>query len=280
VAAGWSRQEVEATVARYFDMLAAELAQRPYSKVKTRRQLQPLLDGRSEQSIEFKFCNISAVLIELGFPFISGYKPRWNYQGLLFDVVSQRLALNRELLQLAERDVEQPVVVPSVDDILRAWTSPPARRHEETRIKEQRRPYIPLPVNYLEREARNREIGLAGEVFVINFEQARLVRDGREDLASSVEHVARTKGDGEGFDVLSFEKSGTERLIEVKTTKYGKEAPFYVSRNEVNVSKEQAGRYFLYRVFEFRRSPKLFGLKGALSATCMLDPASYVARVA
>jgi len=280
MAEGWSRQEVEATVASYFDMLAAELAGRSYSKAEHRRRLQPLLAGRSEQSIEFKFCNISAVLIELGFPFITGYKRRSNYQGLLLDVVSQRLAVSRDLLTLAAQDVDRMVSVPSGDDMLRSWADPPDSRKKAPGIEEPRRPYITLPVNYLEREARNRVLGEAGEIFVVNLEQARLIRDGREDLASRIEHVAKTKGDGEGFDVLSFERSCAERLIEVKTTKYGKEAPFYVSRNELVVSEEQAKQYHLYRVFEFRQSPKLFSLKGALSKTCLLDAASYVARVA
>ena len=280
MAATWTRREVEATVSVYFEMLAAELADVPYSKAEARRKLKPLLNNRSDGSIEFKFCNVSAVLIELGFPYISGYKPRWNYQGLLFDVVAERLGANTELQFLAASDVDSPIAVPSADDILAAWTDPPRRRGSEKKVSIPKRAYIRPPVNYLEREARNREIGLAGEEFVINFEQARLLKSGRKDLANQVEHIARTKGDGAGFDVLSFEKSGMERLIEVKTTKYGKEAPFYVSRNEVVVSREQAERYHLYRVFEFRREPKLFGLKGALDTTCMLDPASYVARVA
>ena len=32
------------------------------------------------------------------------------------------------------------------------------------------------------------------------------------------EHIAKTKGDSEGFDVLSFDCNGVERLIEVKTS--------------------------------------------------------------
>ena len=71
---------------------------------------------------------------------------------------------------------------------------------------------------------------------MINFERARLIRAGKERLAASIEHVARVRGDGDGFDVLSFEESGKERLIEVKTTKYGQDTPFFVSRNELAVS--------------------------------------------
>lgn len=84
----WSREEVEATVADYLAMLASELAGVHYNKAAQRRELAKLLDNRSEQAIEFKHANISAVLIDLGFPYIPGYKPRSNYQQLLYEVVS------------------------------------------------------------------------------------------------------------------------------------------------------------------------------------------------
>lgn len=42
-----------------------------------------MLNGRSPGAIEFKHANISAILIEIGFPYLDGYKPRGNYQELL-----------------------------------------------------------------------------------------------------------------------------------------------------------------------------------------------------
>jgi hypothetical protein len=276
----WSRVEVEATVADYFAMLGAQLSGMAYSKSAHRRNLLPLLDGRSEQSIEFKHANISAVLIDLGFPYISGYKPRSNYQGLLYQLVAERLASDEALLALAAVDAERPVAVPSVDEILRVLTEPPKPTLSTHRAAKPEARYAALPINYLEREARNRRLGDAGEEFVIKFERARLISMRRESLASRIEHVAKVRGDAEGFDILSFESSGAERLIEVKTTKYGRETPFFVSRNELRVSQDRADRYHLYRVFAFRETPRLFMLAGALSATCVLDPATYVASVA
>ena len=282
---GWSRQEVEATIADYFAMLAKELAGHAYNKAEHRRHLQPLLDNRTEQSIEFKHANISAVLIELGFPYIPGYKPRSNYQALLFEAVWERLAGQEQLLKLAAEDVERSIVVPTVDDILKALTDPPKPAVSNRQVGEPTvRPYATarprLAVNYLEREARNNALGRAGEEFVINFEQARLIKAHQQRLASQIVHIARDRGDGEGYDVLSYEESGVERLIEVKTTKYGRETPFFVSSNEVGVSQKRAKHYHLYRLFEFRNDPRLFMLHGALSDTCSLDPTSYFARVA
>ena len=95
------------------------------------------------------------------------------------------------------------------------------------------------------REARNRSLGAAGEAFVLIYERARLIKLGKEDLAEKIEHTSKDRGDGAGFDILSFEETGAERLIEVKTTKYGRETPFFVSRNELAVSKETEDRYHL-----------------------------------
>ncbi len=276
----WTTEEVEAIVADYFAMLAAEVTGKPYSKADHRRRLLSLLRRRSEQSIEFKHANISAVLIELGFPYIPGYKPRSNYQHLLREIVSERLISNSELLRLAAADIERPIEVPEVGDILQALTIPPSPVVRGHRAAERKSAYLPTPFNYLEREARNRALGTAGEEFVVNFERARLIKLGCESLASKIEHVARTRGDSEGFDILSYEKSGVERLIEVKTTKYGPYTPFFVSRNEVQVSKSRAKQYHLYRIFAFRSDPQLFALRGALSSTCDLDPTAYIATVA
>ncbi len=113
----------------------------------------------------------------------------------------------------------------------------------------------------------------------MNFERARLLHAGRESLAAKIEHTSKVRGDGDGFDILSFEESGRERLIEVKTTKYGQETPFFVSRNELVVSEARADFYHLYRLFEFRDAPRIFTLNGALSTTCRLAASTYMASV-
>lgn len=129
--------------------------------------------------------------------------------------------------------------------------------------------------DYLEREAQNRSLGLAGEEFVVQFEHWRLVGMGHHRLADRVEHVSVSKGDGLGYDVLSFESDGKERLIEVKTTTFGRDTPFFVSRGELTLSQGAQDQFHLYRLFEFRKSPRLFDLPGSLDQHCLLDPVTY-----
>ena len=275
----WSRIEVEAIVADYFDMLASELAKVPYNKTAHRDRLAAKLAGRSKGSIEFKHCNISAILIDLRFPYIAGYKPRSNYQAVLFDVVAERLAGNKVLQSLAEADVESLIVAPEVSDILKVLTEPPERSNAPRAVSEAVTRRTPFFVDYLEREARNRSLGSAGEDFVIEFERARLIHAGQERLAHRIVHTSRVHGDAEGFDILSYEDTGAERLIEVKTTKYGAQTPFFASSNEVAVSAARSHLYCIYRLFQFQTAPRMFTLRGAISETCELSASTYMARV-
>ena len=132
--------------------------------------------------------------------------------------------------------------------------------------------------DYLEQEARNASLGLAGEEFVVGYERWRLTSIGKDKLADKVEHVAVTQGDGLGFDVLSFDASGGDRFIEVKTTSFGKETPFFITRSEVDLSRSKSDAFYVYRLFEFRKNPQLFSLHGAVDSHCNLDPVTFQAK--
>lgn len=278
---GWSRAEVEATVADYFGMLTMELTGQSYSKTEHRRRLQRALNNRSEPAIELKHQNISAILIELHCPWISGYKPRKNYQSLLFDVVEDRLKHHSLFDQAAQTAVQTPAVVPSLPAFDGIVVEPPALRRE---AREERADYqaraarTPVKRDYIEQEARNASLGLAGEEFVVEYERWRLISHGKEKLAERIEHVSATQGDGLGFDILSFDVTGRDRLIEVKTTSFGKETPFFITRTEVNLSRTKSDVFHLYRVFDFRKKPHLFSLHGPVDSHCNLDPVTYQAR--
>ncbi len=114
---------------------------------------------------------------------------------------------------------------------------------------------------------------------MLDLEHRRLWEAGARHLAERIEHVSKTKGDGLGYDIASFEPDGTERLIEVKTTGFGAMNPFFASKREVLVSDERAAHFRLYRVFKFREKPKVFVLSGSLKANCVLEPVGYRATL-
>ncbi|WP_298208827.1 DUF3883 domain-containing protein [Acidovorax sp.] len=270
----WSRIEVEAVVADYLKMLSLELAGQVYSKAAHRRVLLEKLNGRSAGSVEFKHGNISAVLIALGCPYIRGYQPRVNYQRLLYEVVEQQVDRSSALDSLALAAAQQPAVPPEVVDFLKVETEAPTQRHSVSEASPQ---YAGTPIkrDYLAIESRNISLGQAGEEFVFRYEQWQLTRMGKSDLADRIEHVSQTKGDGLGYDILSFDTNGRERFIEVKTTAFGKETPFFISKNELHFSREAGADFTLCRLFAFRQTPQLFSLKGALDQHCDLAPVTY-----
>lgn len=271
----WLPDEVELIVADYLDMLLQELAGQPYNKSAHRRQLRHRLPARSDGSIEFKHANVSAVMLELGYPYISGYQPRSNFQrDELFEVVQRQVRRRRQLDDLTLSAVERPAVAAEHADFARVLSRAP---RVELEVRESGPAYLRAPVkrDYFEREAQNRSLGEAGELFALNFERWRLVQHGAGQLAEMVRHVSVEEGDGLGYDIRSFESDGRERFIEVKTTSFGERTPFYVSANEARFARDHQDRFRLYRLFDFRSAPRLFELSGAIEQHCLLDAATF-----
>ena len=270
----WSQEEVAATVASYLSMLRQEYAGQAYSKTEHRRALMKLLQDRTDASVEMKHRNISQVMIELSFLPIRGYKPLSNYQGVLVDEVLSQVQRDASLDLAAASSVALDAVKPMILDFTgRVVEAPkPTRRISDSGVISR---FAPVRRDYIEREARNRSLGLAGELFVLDYESRRLHSLGKKKLSERVDHVSRTKGDGLGYDILSFDESGKESYIEVKTTSSSSLTPFFISANELRFSKQYDRQFRLARVFDFRDVPKMFFVDGSVDAAFILDPVSY-----
>ena len=59
-----------------------------------------------------------------------------------------------------------------------------------------------------------------------------------------------------GYDILSYMPSGEKKFIEVKTSTGRVEAPFYISANELEFSKQHSQNYYLYRVFGLKQKER------------------------
>jgi hypothetical protein len=276
----WSRDEVEATVGDYFAMLRNELAGLRVNKAEHNERLRRLLRNRSKGSVEFKHANVSAILTLHGYPYIEGYKPRFNFQALLEQAVLEYLEVHRDFFDLlVTGPVLSPTTAPNPEafDVSGLVVSPPeAMRIPQTMWT----PNARLGrLDFVARDAANRELGRRGEEFVLEFERKRLQDGGRRDLIPRVEWTSQTRGDGAGYDVRSFNTDGSTRLIEVKTTGLGKYFPFNVTVNEVRCSQARADEFHLYRVFSFGPDARLYMLPGELSKSCHLDPTQYRAFV-
>jgi Domain of unknown function (DUF3883) len=270
----WSEAEVAATVRSYLDMLRLEVSGQPYNKSQYRKALLPLLANRSESAIEFKHQNISAVLMKLGLRPIRGYQPAQNYQQSLVPEVQRQLASSPSIIEIVLAEALQvPQASPSGTLDFNSSSVPSIILPEASNSMSAQ---IGRP-DYAAIEARNRALGLAGELAVADLEYRRLVKAGKGSLARKIDHVSRSRGDGDGYDILSFEESGKEKLIEVKTTRSRAETPFFVTINELKVSREQSDFYQLVRVFNFGHAPAWFRLRGSLAASCVLESNGFTA---
>lgn len=266
----WDDAELDAIVADYFDMLAAEFGGRAYVKSHHSKALMEKI-GRTHRSVEFKHQNISAVLDELGMPWIEGYKPKRNYQNAIFDAIDRYLTTSGDRVAEAAatlaRTATPPIFVPA---LLLA-----ERLERPPRLEQLVRKFDPV-----ERDFRNRQLGKAGEVFVVATERTRLVQAGREDLADKVRWTADVDGDGAGYDVRSFDAKGEERLIEVKTTNGGARTPFFLTRNEHEVSEARSDVWRLYRVHLFAQRPSIYTIEPPLAHALHLRAEAWRASFA
>src|SRR5665213_916051 len=111
-----------------------------------------VLIGRSHRSVEFKHQNISAVLQELGLPWIPGYVPKNNYQNAIFDAIDRFLSSNDSVFEIAPK---LPLTIPPASEV---FVPSPVRSVDE--------PHLPLRLQRLvrkfdpvERDHRNRTLG-------------------------------------------------------------------------------------------------------------------------
>lgn len=279
--APWTALENDAIVADYLEMLELELTGRTFNKAAHNRAIQQRT-GRSKGSVEFKHCNISALMKEFGLPIIDGYKPRSNAQDALRETIQRHVSQRASIALTVQAVAESPVQAFTKSLVSSTEEVRPPIKDKSDRVYERPNPSPIVPLigfDYSARDAANRSLGLRGEELILAIEHKRLWEAGYRNLAERVEHVSASRGDGLGYDIHSYEESGADRLIEVKTTKFGLHTPFFVSANEERVSGEMRSAYKLFRVFRFGPLPKFFVLHGRLSEACQLTATSYRAEV-
>ena len=262
----WQDDELDAIVTDYFAMLDADLAGSAYVKSKHNAALMHKI-GRTHRSVEFKHQNISAVLDELGMPWIPGYKPKRNYQNAIFDAIDRYLSRHPAALAPAQNLPNIPAHSTEI------FVPAPVLTSNEPipdRLLRLIRKFDPV-----ERDHQNRSLGKAGEAFVVDLEKRKLADADRLDLAGKVRWIACEDGDGAGYDVLSYNPNGQERLIEVKTTNGSARTPFFITRNECEIAIDRSADWLIYRVHLFAREPRIFTIKPPLENIVKLSPETW-----
>ena len=136
-------------------------------------------------------------------------------------------------------------------------------------------------IDYIKKAAHDLLTGLEGEQLVIEYEKEKLINLGYEYLANKVKWIAN-QTDVAGYDILSYEIDNNQNIkeiyIEVKTSTSKIDSVFYVSANELSVSKEKGDQYRLFRIFDILSfNPKYYIAGGKLEENFILDPVTFAA---
>lgn len=134
--------------------------------------------------------------------------------------------------------------------------------------------------DYIRKAKEDHITGLKGEEIALNIERKR-VEEMDLDPDIYVKYVADIS-DTFGYDIESVDyvNGKLEKIfIEVKATRDIKDTTFYVSRNELNVSKEKELNYQIFRIYDVTsQTPKYYRSNGRIDENFYLDPISYSAR--
>ena len=134
--------------------------------------------------------------------------------------------------------------------------------------------------NNPETDKKLKDIGNKGEQYIIEYEIERLTQANKVELADKIKHISLVN-DAAGYDILSFNEDGSERFIEVKTTKGPIGTDFFISPGEIKFSKANK-EYYIYRVFEFlseKMTGKIYIKKGDVEINFNLTPLQFKASL-
>ncbi len=190
----------------------------------------------------------------------------WDFPSDIAEVVGL------EIQTISKESEEQPALG---RDVLQETKPPPRNRRHGNETKRFR---IRKASDRSGDENRNKELGLAGELLAVGHEKQTLIDDGRSDLVNKVIHVSQIEGGGAGYDIKSFTSDGKVKYIEVKTTEGPIDVPFQITSNEVEFSRQHAEYYYLYRVYEYRKSAnsaRFYSIVGSIEDSFTLLPVSF-----
>ena len=178
----------------------------------------------------------------------------------------------RKMVSVYRALVESPMS-PSVADLLEESAEPPKVDDLTPSVT----PFVPRPKpkksgdgcagGNRRRSKQSQKVGKAGEQAVFAYEKKKLIEAGQEKLAAKVVWEDE-KGNYPGWDISSFDESGSPICIEVKSTTGNAITNVELTANEWSAAQKEGKRYKIYVVTQaLKSSPKIEVLE---------DPSAYV----
>lgn len=201
-------------------------------------------------------------------PFTSITDYNWDtFIELTQNYLHEYAPLIDELENLITREVPN---IPEKEYVL-TKTPPPTNTNSRANAK---RKFKGKKTDWSKKHSTSMKLGSAGEELVKRYEKRKLEALDLHEKALLVQK----KLDGEGYDLLSFDKEENELHIEIKTTTNGLSEPFYMSLNEVAYFKEYPENYYLYRLYNYNpvtKSANFYILKAEELMKQDFNPTNY-----
>ena len=184
---------------------------------------------------------------------------------------------NDELLNTASIDYEdyltlkstEPFIIPLIADLDQIQK----KKYRDKKANQ-------MSLTFINKEAKevqalkNKEIGDLGEEYILEYEK-RFLSD--QNISYLPIHISK-EFDGYGYDIISFDKYGNSKYIEVKTTIQSEKSEFYLSHNELETM-HKLENYFIYRLCNFNDSQKrkliIIDCKNEFKKHFILAPDTY-----
>jgi hypothetical protein len=176
---------------------------------------------------------------------------KYDFENLFGDLQCVPFQMLSSLTESQKEDEEEQEVIPTALnlDFLISVTNDQGATVSKGKKSKRNNIVNVKKADFNKQHEENLKLGKFGELQIVQFEIQNLIKNNRQDLAKQVEHSSDIHGDGLGYDIKSFEIDGTDKFIEVKTTRKNDVDGFYMSSNEINVSKEKSQNYFIYRLY-------------------------------
>ncbi|MBO9707816.1 MAG: DUF3883 domain-containing protein [Caulobacter sp.] len=249
----WTDADHDLVVGDYFVMLDKTMRGLAVDPATHQRALR-FVTGRSGGAITFLQGELSAALSLIGLPTLKDHPPRWDIGEGLVEAIDRYLTARPSVL----KDLTQPplllgrVAAPVLAEGAPVAPPPVAIQGRLAELVARFDPAL--------RDQDARILARIGVAAALAYEQERLVKRGRSDLADLVRLALPPV---EGCDLLSFSRTGEPRHVAVKATTGGPSTPFALTPEETALSQAQPDAFQVYRLYDLAREARVFRVRAA-----------------
>ena len=267
---GTSDEQVDpmyyAIVTAYFDQLFKSVTGQIFRRRDVLAGYADQLDKLEKGKLDRYFCQVSALLAELGLPFMTENHP-WagashDLQNALSNYLAENIEKLRNFRRVALHSKEDPPK--EITDSRLFWIAPPDPSSYRYSGVPEKLQNLPDALDFLIAETIDHKLHARAIDFVLAYEKARLRESGQSQLAEKIEKID-SRDRETGCDIISFDEDGEARSILVKPTHFGKHFPFIIFNDEIEDLRRGEAEHYIYRPFNLAFEYKLFVLKEGLS---------------